>query len=81
MTFDSLVEDVLINLINTLIPLIVTAILVVLIWKLISMFIINAGDPQALMDGKRTVVIAVIALVVILSIWGILNLLIGSVFG
>jgi len=81
MTFAELVEDILIDIIEALIPLIIVVIFVVLIWKLIDMFIMNPGDQQALTNGKRTVVIAVVALVVVLSIWGILALLTASVFG
>ena len=79
MTFTDLVDNFL-EIINFLIPLIVMVVLVVLIWKLIDMFIISAGDQQALTNGKRTVVIAVVALVVVLSIWGILALLRASIF-
>ena len=81
MTFAELVENTFIDIINILVPLIIAVIFAVLVWKLVDMFIINAGDQQARTNGKRTVVIATVSLVVVLSIWGILNLLINSVFG
>ncbi len=80
MTFENLV-DLFIELIyGSLIPLIVVTIFVVLAWKLIEMFIINAADEQARSNGKRTVTIAAFVMVIVLSIWGILAMLRATVF-
>ena len=81
MTFENLVDLFLDIIYNSLIPLIIVVIFVVLAWKLIDMFIINAADEQARSNGKRTITIAVLALVVVLSIWGILSLLQVTIFG
>ena len=81
MTFADLIDLFLDIIYNSLIPLIIVVIFVVLAWKLIDMFIINAADEQARTNGKRTIIIAVLVMVVVLSIWGILNLLRATVFG
>ena len=80
MTFADLV-DLFIGIINdSLIPFILVLIFIFFAWKLIDMFIINVADEQARTNGKRTIVITIIVLVVVLSIWGILNLLRASIF-
>ena len=81
MTFADLVDLFLELIYGSLIPLIIVVIFVVVAWKLIDMFIINVADEQARTNGKRTITIAVLALVVVLSIWGISALLRTSVFG
>ena len=81
MTFADLVDLFLELIYGSLIPLIIVVIFIVFAWKLIDMFIINAADEQARSNGKRIITIAVLALVVVLSIWGILSLLQVTIFG
>ena len=73
--------DVIIGLINSLIPLLMGVLFVVLIWKIIDAWVINAGDENKRTEGKRFVVAAVIAFVVMLSAWGIVAILRNFVFG
>lgn len=78
--FSELVAD-LIYLISLVIPLIFTLTLLVIVWKVIDAWILNGGDTTKVEEGKQTVLIGVIALVVMSGIWGILALLRGSLFG
>ena len=68
------------DLINLIIPLIFAVTLVVVVWKITQAWIIGGGDPQSVEAGKNTVLVAVIALVVMTSIWGIVRLLQSSLF-
>ena len=63
------------ELINLTIPLIFAVTLVVVIWKVVQAWIIGGGDPSSIEAGKKTVLVAVIALTVMASIWGIVRLL------
>ena len=81
MTFADLVSFFLELIYDTLIPFIIGIIFIYVAWKLIDTFVINVADEGARTAGKRTLTAALIALVVVLSIWGILALLINSVFG
>lgn len=73
--------DVIIGLINSLIPLLMGVLFVVLIWKIIDAWVINAGDESKRSEGKQFVVAAVIAFVVMLSAWGIVAILRNFIFG
>jgi hypothetical protein len=54
--------------------------LVVLIWKIISTWIIKGGDVTAVEEGKQVITVSIIVLVVMSSIWGIIALLRTSIF-
>lgn len=79
-TFSELVAD-LIYLTSLVIPLIFTITLLVIVWKVIDAWILHAGDTTKIDEGKQTVRIGIIALVVMSGIWGILALLRSSLFG
>jgi hypothetical protein len=78
--FNSLVVYVT-ELISLLVPIIFGLILVVLIWRLIDTWIINAGDESKRQEGRQTALIGIIVLVVLSGIWGIITLLRSSFFG
>jgi len=78
--FNSLVNYI-IELISLLIPVIFGLVLVVLIWRLIDAWIINGGEQTRIDEGKRTLTIGVVVLVVLSGVWGILELLRSSLFG
>lgn len=71
----------LINLANLLIPVIFGLILVVIVWRLVSAWIINGGDEGAVKQGKQTAIVGIVVLVILSAVWGILNLLRRSLFG
>lgn len=78
-TFAQLV-DVFLGLINLLIPLIFSIAFLVIVWKIVDAWVINAGDEAKRAEGKATALVGVIVLVVLASIWGILTLLRNSIF-
>ena len=79
-TFSQLVGQF-IGLLSLLIPLIFALSLLVIVWKIIDTWIINAGDTTKIAEGKQFVVVGVIALVIMSGIWGILRILRASLFG
>ena len=78
-TFAQLV-DVFLGLINLLIQLIFSVAFLVIVWKIVDAWVINAGDESKRAEGKATAVVGVIVLVVLVSVWGILTLLRTSIF-
>ena len=71
-----------IDIINTaLIPVLIALLLVFIIWKVVDMFLLHAGDEQKREDGKRLLVISVVVMSVIVAIWGIIAFLRTSIFG
>jgi hypothetical protein len=67
------------GIIELLVPLIFGITLLYITWKVIDAWIIH-GDGSKIEDGKHTVIVGIIALVVMSGIWGILNILQGSLF-
>lgn len=78
--FKDLVEAV-VGIINLLIPLLFAGVFLFLIWKIIDAWVLNVGDETKRSDGKKYVIAAVIAFVIMLSAWGIVALLRNAVFG
>jgi hypothetical protein len=69
-----------ISIITLLIPLIFAFTLLIIIWKVIDAWIIHGGDESKVEDGKNTIIVGIIALVVMSGIWGILSILQSSLF-
>ena len=65
------------NLIRLLIPIAIAAALLFFIWGL-AVFIKNSGDEDGLKEGKQKMLWGVIALFVIISIWGLVALINSS---
>ena len=78
--FAELVGDF-IGILALMVPLVFALTLVVIIWKIIDTWVINAGDVNQVEEGKKFVVTGVIVLVIMSGIWGILALLRTSLFG
>lgn len=70
-----------ISILSSLIPLIFSFALLVIVWKIVDVWIINAGDANKIEEGKKVVLVSIIVLVIMSGIWGILQLLRASVFG
>lgn len=68
----------LIGLISSIIPLIFGLTLVVIVWKVIDAWVLNSADDTKISEGKKTVLIGLIVLVVMTGIWGILAVLQSS---
>ncbi len=62
------------GLINQLIPLLIAVALLLFIWGMIT-FILAAGDEDARRTGRHKMVWSIIALFVIVSVWGLVGLL------
>jgi hypothetical protein len=69
-----------IEMISLLIPLIFGLTFLVIAWKVIDAWIINGGDESRVEEGKKTILVGIIALVVMSGIWGILAALQSSLF-
>lgn len=61
--------------IQLIIPLIFAVTLLFLVWKIVDAWILGGGDVNKVEEGKKYALIGVVALVVMSSVWGILNLL------
>jgi hypothetical protein len=62
------------NLINQLVPLLIALALVFFLWGVVT-FILAAGDEDARSAGKSKMFWGIIALFVIVSVWGLVGLL------
>ena len=74
------VVNVFIGFIALLVPLIFALTLLVIIWKVIDAWVIHGGEESKIEDGKQTIIVGIIALVVMSGIWGILAILRSSLF-
>jgi len=71
--FTTLVNDVQ-SVVNLLVPLVIAIGLLLFIWGLVQ-YIVASGDEAAKEEGRRKMVWGVIALFVIVSVWGLVALL------
>ena len=78
--FKSLV-GLFLGIINTLIYLIFAGTILVLIWGILRAWVIGGGDAHKVEDGKKLVLIGIITLVIMTSLWGILQVLQSSLLG
>ena len=69
-----------IDLISTAIPIVAGLALVVFFWGLAN-FILKAGDEKGREEGKNVMKWGIVALFVLVSIWGIVMFLHGDIFG
>ena len=79
-TYGGLV-DMVVGFINILIPAMFALFFVYLVWKMIDSWVLHAGDPAKVAEGKMFAVTAVIVLVVMISVWGIVAMIRSSLFG
>ncbi len=62
------------ELIGLLVPILIALALVFFLWGLV-VFIMNSGDESARDEGKKKMIWGIIALFVIVSVWGLVALL------
>jgi hypothetical protein len=79
-TYSDLVTHI-IGIINILIPAVFAIVFLYFVWKMIDSWIIHAGDEKGREEGKQYAVAAVIAFVVMVSVWGIVAMIKSSIFG
>ncbi len=72
--------DLLIGILSLIVPLIFSLALLVIVWKLIDAWIINAGDVSKREAGKQYATWGILILVIMSSIWAILRILRSSLF-
>jgi hypothetical protein len=65
------------KLINSLIGITASIAVLVFMWG-IAIFIWKAGDPKAQEEGRNRMVWGIVALFVMVSVWGIVNLIRGE---
>ncbi|WP_300532649.1 hypothetical protein [Maricaulis sp.] len=64
---------------DTLVVLIFAIAFVVFLWGLVSSFIFGGADPEKRAKGQQLMLWGLIAFFVMISVWGIVNLLVGSI--
>ena len=79
MDFSGFVQ-LLLTIINTAIPALFAVTLAVVFWQVVKTWVISGGDPNSIKTGKSTIVVAIIALTVMASVWGLVNVLKTSLF-
>lgn len=72
--FKGLVDGIL-TLVSYIIPLIFSVMFLYFIWRIIDAWVINAGDEKKREEGKLFLVIAIVAFVLMMTIWGIVGVL------
>ena len=70
-TLDSLL-NAMISVVQTIIPVVMGIAVLVFFWGLVK-FINNAGDPKAVEEGKSIMLWGMIALFVMVALWGIIG--------
>lgn len=70
--------DFFLGIINGLIPLLFGIVFLVIIWKIIDAWVIHADDSGSREEGRTVAITGVVVIVIMVSIWGILNLLKNS---
>ncbi len=65
---------------DVLVPIVFTLAFLVFIWGVLQYFILGGGDEEKQEKGKSLMLYGIIGFVVMVSIWGIVNLLSNSVF-
>lgn len=63
---------------NVVIPLIVALAVLFFIWNVFRFFILQSGSEEGRQKAKRLMLYGLLALVIILTIWGIVNILIKT---
>ena len=78
-TFKTLVDYVTCIIANSIIPLIFAGAAVMFIWGVVQFFIINSDEEAKRAQGKQFMIWGIIALAVMISIWGLVGIL-GNTF-
>jgi hypothetical protein len=78
-TFAGLV-DVIIGIINTIIPLLFAVLFLYLIWRVFESWVLRADDQNAREAGRQYAISAVVVFFFMVSAWGIVRLLQSSIF-
>lgn len=63
---------------NILVPLLFAVAFIVFLWGIFKAYILNAGDEAGREQGHKLVLWGIIGFVVMLSLWGLVNVVSGS---
>lgn len=66
---------------NILIPLLFTLALLVFLFGMFKYFILGGGNESEREKGKQLIMYSLIGFVLMVSIWGIVNIIAGGLFG
>lgn len=66
---------------NILIPLIFTFALLVFLWGMFKYFILGGSSDDERAKGRKLIIWAIIGFVLMVSIWGIVNIISDGLFG
>jgi fumarate reductase subunit D len=68
-----------INIINNvLVPVLFAVAFIVFIWGAFNVFILGANDEEAKTRGKNLMLYGLIGFFVMVSVWGLVNILVGT---
>ncbi len=68
-----------IGIINTVIlPVIVAFMFVIFVWGIVKYFFLNVDDEKARESGRQFALWSVLGLVVLFSVWGLVNILLST---
>jgi len=73
-TYEGLINAV-IGFINVLIPAMFALLFLYFIWKMFDSWVLHAGDPTKIQEGKTFAITAILVLVVAMSVWGIVAII------
>ena len=65
------------NFINLLIPFIMALALLFFIWGVFKYFVLGGGDEEKQSEGKKFMVYSIMGLVLMLAVWGIVQIVIN----
>ncbi len=68
------------DIIGTLVIVVFALTFLAFMWGVIKTWILHGDDPESIESGKKVLFTAIIALVIMISIWGILSMLQASLF-
>jgi len=70
--------DIIAFISDTLIPLVFALALIVFIWGLFTSFILGGADEEKRKEGKSLMIWGIVAFAVMVSVWGLVNVLTGT---
>ncbi len=79
--FDNFGREAITLVNNVLIPLVFAVAILALLWGILKAFIIGGGDEEKQKEGKQLIMYAIIGFVVMVALWGIVNLIATGVIG
>lgn len=80
MTFAELVDKVIFSVINPLIVLVSSLALLYFLWG-VSKYIIHGGNEEKRAEGYQMMIYGIIALFVMVSVWGLVGVLANTFLG